>query len=502
MTGLIQHGTFRFANAQLDQDCTGVYHYTDEFFRGDARRLDVHLRTMSMVHALACFPSAEAEDISASCQNAEALLGEIGFTDLVVNDDYRKRGEEDTLGILAAHKIIEADGAPVSIVTLGLRGADYGDEWAINIMLGEAGPAHGFQVGCDKLDAFLQTYLDQIRDRLCSRVKYWITGYSRVAAIVNLFGARISRDPASYRTRPEDVYLYTFESPAAAPAREEITFIHNTVNPHDLVPMLAPSAWGFCRYGRDDTVFPKIDSDAFRACIPEVKRRLAEMNPRLPYDPHGFVPHALVGSDIRPVPESWMRQGRRPGEAWWPSGHMDDYLMEMMRFFGCAGLTCADQTNATDEDRRRAFVREVQDSAAWTAEFFLGAPLSEQERMRRNIEHMIDDDLGQGGRLWLYLNLLGGREGNLRNIEKLFRKKLRRRILRDSDSPLDDAGITRLFAQVRPLVHFFVRVMSVDAKQHHFSYLPTLAKNLDEIVTAHQAEVNFAWVQTLDEWHR
>lgn len=52
---------------------------------------------------------------------------------------------------------------------------------------------------------------------------------------------------------PADIYTYTFETPQGAVNSDEKNYnnIFNIVNPVDLVPKVAPSKWGFGRYGAD-----------------------------------------------------------------------------------------------------------------------------------------------------------------------------------------------------------------------------------------------------------
>lgn len=52
---------------------------------------------------------------------------------------------------------------------------------------------------------------------------------------------------------PADIYTYTFETPQGAVNSDEKSYnnIFNIVNPVDLVPKVAPSKWGFGRYGVD-----------------------------------------------------------------------------------------------------------------------------------------------------------------------------------------------------------------------------------------------------------
>ena len=489
-------GTFRFADGPVVCDREGTYQYADDFFRGDAREADERLRAMSFAFCMACFPSTEASNYERVYRNAEALLGEIGFTDLVVNDDFRRPPAGETLGILAAHKVIGQGDDAFSVVAVGLRGADYGDEWADNILLEESGEAEGFARGADNLAAFLRDYLARIADALCARVKIWLSGFSRVAAIVNLLGAKIDREADSYGTRTEDLFVYTFECPAAAPAEDDRAYpsIHNFINPHDLVPYLAPRKWGFKRYGVDDGAVPRISSEEFRRRFGEVKKVLRKLNPELVYDILDFRPVCLDGTEFREVRRLGARTGRRRPEGWWYSARQDDYLERFLPFISEAGLPPDGGKQRTDADRRRFFTREMQASAAYAADLFFAATEAERNRIRKNIRDILEIDLQGLRKAQFYLRLRSGTGKSLqKNVEKLG-KWMRRRVLQTA--PERAAELDGIFAEVAALVTFFIRSASVDARRHHFAFLPTMIHNVDRITVAHMPEVIYAWLQT------
>ena len=499
MTDFVKQGTFRFADGPLVHDREGHYTYSDDFFRRDARILDLQLRTMSFVLCMVSFPSTEAKNYDHVYRNAEVLLSEIGFTDLQVNEDFQKPPENDTLGILAAHKVIEEDGEPVSVLAVTLRGADYGDEWANNITLGESGEASGFASCARILEDFLHAYMTQLGDRLTKRVKFWLVGYSRVGTVVNLVGAKIDREAAAYRTRTEDLYVYTFAAPAAAPIEEDRAYpsIHNFVNPHDLVPHLAPRVWGFRRYGTDDYV-PRMASDEFPALYERARKKVAALNPDMRYDPTEFQPMCLRGTDFADArtPSRFSRKNR--SESWWKDARQDEFLTCFFEFMNAAGIQMG-REDMTVAENRRTFARFYQTSAADTAKLYLGSAPEDHARMRKNIENVVDLDVRDRRKVWFYLQLLRGHARNIRNLELYLGKCMRVRAIRTKDVPGRAQEVDETLLRVQPLVRYFLKCTSVDAKKHHLSYLPSLIHNRDRIVVSHLPEVVLAWLEVLQE---
>ena len=93
-------------------------------------------------------------------------------------------------------------------------------------------------------------------NQIGGKVKFWITGFSRAAATSNLLAASVIDNPISNLDySSEDVYGYTFETPAGTTdsnhSADKYSGIFNIVNRNDVVPRVAPRQWGFYRYGQD-----------------------------------------------------------------------------------------------------------------------------------------------------------------------------------------------------------------------------------------------------------
>ena len=503
----VRKGTFRFAGGQLKKDREGVYYYSDMYFLRNAAILNPHLRTLSCAFCMTCFPSVDARKESGGYErvyrNAEAFLRENGFAEFAVNADYEKEPSADTLAVLAGHKVICEDGEDVSLVAVGFRGADYGDEWAANLVIGESGRAVGFDRGVDLAEGFLDGFLDSLGEKLCPRVKYWIAGYSRVAAIANLLGARIDKNAKKYRTWTGDIFTYTFESPAAAPKEDRRPYpsIHNTVNPHDLVPRVAPDSWGFRRYGSDDTVFPPIHSEEFREKIGEVQERLHGLNPEIEYDVDGFRTRMLQRARFG-MAEEW--EGKavlfRPDE-WWYHAKQDEFLDRFMDFMSKKIAHPEDGADPMDAERRKRFVTTYQAAFSELAGSYLGVGKQKKEIIRKEMVRFFREDLTKRRMAYIALRLFENRESSCRALELFFARLLQKRLLAEPALGLTKEELRRFFRGIERTAYYFLKCASYDMRRHRLGYLSTLIHNIRRITSSHMPEVTFAWLMTLDSYY-
>ncbi|MBR2778940.1 MAG: hypothetical protein IKD85_02055 [Firmicutes bacterium] len=499
----IKRGTFVFADGPRKNDRTATYYYTDEYFRRNAAILNPHLRTMSFALCMACFPSMESEDYERVYRNAETLLvDDLGFSDFEANEDYKKKPAVNTLGMLLAHKVIQDRGEDYSLIVMGLRGAGYGDEWGSNLVLGETGSAQGFEKCMEYADAFLCSYLEKMEDKLCRRVKYWITGYSRVGGVSNLLGARIDRYAPAYRTETGNIFVYTFEAPAAASKEDRRPYpsIHNTVNPHDIVPKLAPSVWGFRRYGVDDTVFPDIHSEEFNKKIPEVLERLHELNPELVYDPSAFRTAYRKGKQILPVAEVKEKHGKHFDE-WWYHAKQDEYLERFMDFIGKRISHPEDGDDPTDRERRLRFAKTYQSAFSAFARTYLGGTEKEREAMISVVMQIYKKDLPTRRLAYILFRLWQNTEMSCRRLENYLKGIIRKRIAENPATGLTAGRVNAFFDAVENLAYYVIKCCSYDVRRHKFSYVSTLLYNIKHIAMGHYPEVIMAWLQTMDSYY-
>ena len=311
-----------------------VCYYSDGYFASSAYEYDPSLATMTL--SLACsafgvqgsplvagyvsehgalfreiYGSLDAdigkEPYLYSSQNASALLAKCGFDRIGLTETYKQKPSADSIAAIFGLKTLP----DCTLVAVAVRGAGYGAEWASNFTVGKEGNHQGFSEARDFVLNELNAFLG--KEKVEGKLKLWVTGYSRAAATANMLGGaldegKLQNDAVSIA--PEDVYCYTFETPAGAlrskvydPAsngypNDLYENIFNIVNLSDPVQYVAPAAYGLCRYGIDLYLpSPETDPEAFAQDSADYKRMRAIYD-RLPaqdgYVVNDFTPQKIL----------------------------------------------------------------------------------------------------------------------------------------------------------------------------------------------------------------
>ena len=251
-----------------DRTITGVQ-YKDSYFENSSFNYNHALARISLGLAMTGFnrpkgnyyskqPVAltDQEKKLSKAGNAVELLENCGFnvSSMRVNSGYLSKPGANTIGDLMAVKDIGDDTKLIAIV---IRGGGYESEWAgnFNVYNPGSGSEHvGFEMAFDQVREDFHDYLAE--NNITGKVKVWITGYSRGAAVANLTAAylnELSQIIGSIQFSNSDVYAYTFETPQNTKSTHVSDAFHrnifNIVNPIDLVPKVAFSKWGYSRYG-------------------------------------------------------------------------------------------------------------------------------------------------------------------------------------------------------------------------------------------------------------
>ncbi|MCL1976400.1 MAG: Ig-like domain-containing protein [Firmicutes bacterium] len=248
-----------------------TYYYFEDYFNDSsfATRNSIgyfeyndSLATMSLCLALSASNSTRAK----------ALLKEIGFKNIQANYDLLTNPGRDTIGAVAAKKLIKVNNNEhYTLIALAIRGTSYGAEWAGNFKVGKTGQHEGFDEAKNKAFTFLKEYIAE--NDISGNIKIWLTGFSRGGATANLLAGELDdlasqsggiislpgKNNTSCRLLPKDLYTYCFEAPMGS-LREyakdiskgsRYNNIINIINPLDVVTKVAPSTFGFARYGID-----------------------------------------------------------------------------------------------------------------------------------------------------------------------------------------------------------------------------------------------------------
>ena len=252
--------TYRF-RSMGGSEVSDYCYYTDDYFRKPASQFNISLATTSMSMTQAAFPADKGglKDYSQKYINFEAMSKAMGFSNLHWNADYVSIPQQNTIGLIMASKPLD----DYTLIVLGIRGSDYGAEWAGNFYMGDQGDHAGFALAANNTLEELRTYISD--NGITGKIKLWMGGFSRSAAVCNLtagyldesliLGTNLLGDDVSYTK--DDIYAFCYEPPQGASIYSiydiqgsKFDNIYCFVNFHDLVPRVAPTNFAFTRYGR------------------------------------------------------------------------------------------------------------------------------------------------------------------------------------------------------------------------------------------------------------
>ena len=230
----VQTGKFNYMPAFAEKT-EETYYYSDDYFKQSGTVDNEHLLAMSFNLAISTF---EVRNYTYS----KALLEDIGFEDITAID-MEEKPTLDTIGTVMAHK--EVDGH--NLIAVAIRGEKYDSEWGNNFIVGKEGDAKGFSDTSAKVIERLKKY---IADNNLDNVKIWMAGYSRAGTVADLTGVYINKNLAEFKTTADDLYIYTFETPAASQDKTVYDNIYVVINKNDIIPKVYPESWGFHTNGK------------------------------------------------------------------------------------------------------------------------------------------------------------------------------------------------------------------------------------------------------------
>lgn len=232
------------------------FKYSDGFFETAPKQYDTHMATASMAMAHASVTVINGDDYSHGADRITSVLEQEGFGDIFTTESYTEKPGTDTVACAIAKKTVQTADGEKQVVSVTVRSANYEQEWASNVTLGydslePDAEAKGFAMSADKVMEHIKDYLKAQGLDKDENVVFWLQGYSRGAAVANLTAKRIIDE---YDNAP--VYAYCLGCPQGGTDAAEIegkdyTSIHNVINIDDITTYVAPSSWGFKRYGVD-----------------------------------------------------------------------------------------------------------------------------------------------------------------------------------------------------------------------------------------------------------
>ena len=243
-----------------------LFYYSTGIFEVEPYRYDGHMATMSMILAEASNTYVTYNNNVSDFSNGDKKIKEMyeyfHFGDFYSSEYYKKEPQPDSVGYAIGKLRIWLNRKEdiINIISVTIRSGSYGMEWASNVTLGDNGEAKGFKNSADIVKEGIDQYLEDhhlMEDLYDGKVIFWVQGFSRGGAIANLTSKRLIDDYQEYNT---DVYGYCLEAPQGGVKKAEVEGkdyrgIHNVINPNDIVPYVAPSVYGFKRYGVDHYLF-------------------------------------------------------------------------------------------------------------------------------------------------------------------------------------------------------------------------------------------------------
>ena len=244
---------FHYAEGFLEDQEEEVY-YSDSYFYEDSRKTNPSLAVCSLGLAMSAFSSNHLkEGFDKQAVNVIEFMGKCGFSDIETPEYFSKETEENGIAYAIGKKVIKPGKKPIILLSIGVRGGNYGKEWSSNANVGDGDRHKGFDIAASEIVQATKAYIQKHRIR--GEVRVWVSGFSRAAAVSNLFSVSLPRHIG--KAHVSEVYAYCFACPNVAKVSvESLTMPHNYVGSADLVAMIPLSKWGFGRYGQDIMIPP------------------------------------------------------------------------------------------------------------------------------------------------------------------------------------------------------------------------------------------------------
>lgn len=285
----------RLEDGATGNDITYGFNYMDDLFFESSRQYSNALAVVSLGAALSAFSSKESDMYYESDTIESGALREkniintyntLGFSGAeFYNYDKSLNDLDDKAAYSFAYKNINTGSNEVTVIPVVIRGGGYGAEWVSNFKLGSGAVHEGFLTAANEIALNLKEYADKLRKEglLRNDVRYWVTGYSRGAAVAGIVSAMINNDMSRFYA--SDVFGYCFAAPQwlnnkySSEFNKEYPGIFNIINRGDAITAVALSQWGYCRAGHDIYLNGK-SADDYTAAADALSKITGNMNLR------------------------------------------------------------------------------------------------------------------------------------------------------------------------------------------------------------------------------
>ena len=257
-------------------------HFSESYFYYPSYEYNHSLAWLSLCLELSSFSKKEYECwgdsgvTAAECrtENLSDAYNQLGFSDSVEFYNYNislNDTSDKAAYAIASRKLTTGE----TLISVVLRGGGYGCEWSSNFHVG-AGEYYHAAFNAAATSAY-QNVVKHV-EKTNGKCKIWVTGYSRGAAVANLLTAKLDDySKTSSQVDAADIFAYTFATPQGVtknmhPSDAIYNNIFNIINPGDAVPEVAPTAWGFTRFG----ITKRFDSKVNRSNQQLINAKYAE----------------------------------------------------------------------------------------------------------------------------------------------------------------------------------------------------------------------------------
>ncbi len=230
--------------------------YNDRLFAQSSDTYSHALAQVSLGMAVSAFRIYYDRDLPLD-HNIRSYLGQAGFTDLE-STDYDQTPSLQTVATVIGHKKMEDEKGPYTLIVTAICGGGYQKEWLSNFTIGDRERHEGFNRAAHNVEGRILLYM--VERGFTGRLKLWIAGYSRAAAISNLVGA----DMTDFGPFEEGgVFVYTFATPRNTRDIRSGRYpnIFNIVGKMDPIPHVPLAEWGYGRYGTN-LYLPSLETDS------------------------------------------------------------------------------------------------------------------------------------------------------------------------------------------------------------------------------------------------
>lgn len=472
----VQKLTFRYENGP---DCSAICYYSDNYFAASPYEYNQSLATMSVCFSMSAFGSGDQTRYANKSVNARNLLKSIGVAEDAIdtNQWFRLRPETDSIGVVSGNKPITVNGETYTLIPVAVRGGGYGREWASNFTIGETGQHDGFDTAKNHILDYLTSYIR--KQNITGPVKFWVTGFSRAAAVANLLAGALDQGydfGAEITYGPEDVYAYCFEPPAGAlseQTRNQAVYynIFNIINQSDPVPFVAPSGMGFGRYGMDRYLPSAQSSSNYlteRAAMLRIYRAMGDADS---YSVDNFRMQKLGFGNLLSGEKSVLEEDTKNNYS--QGVYLSNYVAMLTKEF--------------IKDRRN-YVEQYQDGIREVCSVMFGISDEDQKVIFQSLQRQFTEHWPEV--VSAYFNPLTPNDEAFSIVSDWI------------VTAVDEAGVTDYDEPVLRGAGAALSELLVNVLVRHPNDAATLMVNLPGIVESHAVRLCFAWMMSMDENYR